>query len=60
MCKRHRANHIPYDRSTAFGSEYEKTTATLSLLNQSTYGAPHERGNGIPGEVVVCQEIVEV
>ena len=55
VCKRHGANG-----STAFGSEYEETTAILNLPNQSTSGTSHERSNSVPREVVICQEIVEV
>eukprot|EP00984_Skeletonema_dohrnii_P026615 scaffold15968_cov70-Skeletonema_dohrnii-CCMP3373.AAC.1 len=60
VCLRHGASRTPYDGSTAFGSEYEKTTATLSLPHQSTADASNERSAGIPGEVVICEQIVEV
>mmetsp|Transcript_20596 Transcript_20596/g.34880 ORF Transcript_20596/g.34880 Transcript_20596/m.34880 type:complete len:249 (-) Transcript_20596:225-971(-) len=60
VCWRHGASRTHCDGSTAFGSEYEKTTATLSLPNQSTAGASDESSTGVPGEVVICQEIVEV
>ena len=49
----------PCDESTTFGSEFEKTTAT-NLPHQSTGNALDERSTGVPGEVVICQEIVEV
>jgi len=60
VCERHGSSRTPCDGSTAFGSEYEKTTATLSLPNQSTAGASDESSTGVPGEVVICQEIEEV
>eukprot|EP00985_Skeletonema_marinoi_P032345 scaffold39112_cov153-Skeletonema_marinoi.AAC.2 len=49
-------------RSTAFGSEYEKTAATLTLPHQSIADASDsdERSIGVHEEVVICQEIVEV
>ena len=54
------AKRTPYDESTAFGSEYEKTTAT-DLPHPSPGNALDERSAiGVPGEVVICQEIVEV
>ena len=59
VCWRHGANRT-HDGSTAFGSEYEKTTATVTLPHQRTAGASDEVSAKIPGEVVICQEIVEV
>ena len=53
-----------HDESTAFGSEYEETTAAQTLPNQPVSRAV-VRGRGrrrsVPGEVtIVCQEIVKV
>ena len=60
VCRRQGAKRTPYDESTAFGSEYEKTTAT-DLPHPSPGNALDERSAiGVPGEVVICQEIVEV
>ena len=58
VCIKHAANRNPnYDESTAFGSELDKTTTA----DPSTTNALDERSNaGVPGEVVICQEIVEV
>ena len=43
VCWRHGANCTPYDGSTAFGSEYEKTTATLTLAISSLLTIPRKR-----------------
>ena len=59
MCKRHGAKVNPHDESTAFGLEYENTTVT-NLPHPNTVDALDERATGVPGEVVICQEIVEV
>ena len=61
VCKRHGAKRTPHDESTAFGSEYEKNTTATDLPHPSTTNALYERSNaGVPGEVVICQEILEV
>ena len=61
-CIRHGAYHNTSDQSTAFGSEYEKTTASHTPTSQSALGAVprgSERGS-VPEEVtILCQEIVE-
>ena len=63
LCRRHSAYRSTQDESTAFGSEYEKTTATQTSTNKCASGsAPRglERGS-VPEEVtILCQEIVEV
>jgi len=64
VCIRHGAHHNTQDESTAFGSEFEKTTVTQNLPNQraSTRAAiGGQEGRSVPGEVtIVCQEIVQV
>jgi hypothetical protein len=61
VCKRHGASRTLHDETTAFGSEFEKTTATLTTLNQYNPAASDERkSSGVPEDVVICQEIVEV
>ena len=60
VCCTHGARRTPNDESTAFESEFEKTTATLNLPHQSVDGALDERRTDVPGEVVICQEIVGV
>ena len=63
VCKRHGAYRNAQDESTAFGSEYERTTATQSLPNQRTSRSSlSESGRRIvPEEVtILCREIVEV
>ena len=63
VCKRHGAYHNTHDESTAFGSKYDETTATLTLPIQL---ASRATGRGleevhVPGEVtLLCQEIVGV
>ena len=57
VCWRHGANCNQYDESTAFGSEFEDTTANLNL---PTAGVLDERRTRVPGEVVICKEVVEV
>ena len=51
------------DESTAFGSEFEQTTATRSHPNDRA-SEPSVRGRdgeSVPGEVaILCQEIYEV
>ena len=60
VCWRHGAYRTPTDESTAFGSEFDKTTAA-DLPHQSTTDSLYERSTiGVPREVVVCREIVEV
>jgi len=64
LCRRHGAYRNTHDGSTAFGSEYEMTTATQTPPNQrasrdATRGG--EKETRVPGEVtILCQEIVEV
>jgi len=63
MCWRHGAYRNTHDASTAFGSEYEKTTATLTQTNQPDSRAANRGQEGIciPEEVtILCQQIVEV
>ena len=61
VCKRHGASCTLHDETTAFGSEFEKTTATLTIPNQNNPATADKRkSSGIPEEVVICQEIVEV
>ena len=64
LCYRHGAYQNTNDESTAFGSEFEKTTATatLSLPNEFASRPPIiGQGGSVPDEVaIVCQEIVEV
>ena len=59
---RHGANRNPYDESTAFGSEFDKTTATLPNQRTSSRAAVRgQEGSSVPGEVtILCREIVEV
>ena len=52
-----------YTRSTAFGSEYEKTTITQTQPKQHASRAviKGQEGSSVPGEVTIpFQEIVEV
>eukprot|EP00986_Skeletonema_menzelii_P004660 scaffold1620_cov124-Skeletonema_menzelii.AAC.8 len=57
VCWMHEAKRSSSDESTAFGSEFDMTTVPL----QSTTDSLHERSTiGVPREVVVCREIVEV
>ena len=63
VCWRHGAYRNAQDESTAFRSEYERTTATQTLPNQRTSRSSlSESGRrSVPGEVtILCQEIVEV
>ncbi len=63
VCRRHGAYHNTQGESTAFGSEYEMTTATQTLPNQrdSSAATTEVEGIGVPREVtIICQEIVEV
>ena len=60
VCRRHGAYRNAHDESTAFESKFDETTATRNLPHQSVDGALDERRTGVPGEVVICQEIVEV
>jgi hypothetical protein len=41
---------------SVFGSEYEKTTATLNLTNQSASSTSHERSISDPGVVVTVKK----
>ena len=52
-----------YTRSTAFGSEYEKTTVTQTQPKQHASRAviKGQEGSSVPGEVTIpFQDIVEV
>eukprot|EP00984_Skeletonema_dohrnii_P028984 scaffold19265_cov75-Skeletonema_dohrnii-CCMP3373.AAC.2 len=60
---RHGAYRNAQDESTAFGSKFDETTATLSQPNQlaSRTTIREEGGRNVPGEVaILCQEVVEV
>ena len=60
VCWRHGANRNANDESTAFGSEFEQTTAARTLPNDRATGPPIIE-QGVPGEVaILCQEIFEV
>ena len=61
VCRRHGAYRTPNDESTAFkSSEFDETTATLNLPHPNTVDALGRRSSSVPGEVVICREIVEV
>ena len=60
VCRRHGAYHTSNDVSTAFGTELDEPIAPFSLPNRGNYNASHEQGVGVPTEVLVTQEIVEV
>ena len=60
VCWKHGANRTPNDVSTAFGSDFEKTTTSFNLPNYRKSDATHNRSTGVPAEVVIPQEIVEV
>ena len=61
VCIKHGAKRTCYDESTAFGSEYEKDTAGTDPPHQNTADALDERSTStVPGEVLICQEVVEV
>jgi len=63
VCWRHGAYRNRHDESTAFGSEFEKTTATQTLPNHraSRAAVREQQGRSVPEEVtILCQEIVEV
>ena len=63
VCWRHGANRNTQDESTAFGSEFEMTTATqtISLHRASRAAIRGQEGSRVPDEVtVLCEEIVEV
>jgi hypothetical protein len=63
VCRRHGAYRNTLDESTAFGSEYERTTATQTLPNHraSRAAVREQQGRSVPEEVtILCQEIVEV
>ena len=57
---RHGAYRNAQDESTAFGSEFEKTTATQThRASRAAIGGQEE--SSVPGEVtILCEEIVEV
>ena len=61
---RHGAYRNTQDGSTAFGSEYEMTTATQTSPNQRTSSRvvvrEGQERSSVPEEVTICQEIVEV
>ncbi len=64
VCCRHGAKRNTYDESTAFGSEFDKTTATLTVANHQrtrSLFSMTRGGSSVPEEVtILCQEIVEV
>ena len=63
VCIRHGAYRNALDESTAFGSEYEKTTATKTLPNQraSRSSLRESERISVPEEVtILCQETAEV
>jgi len=63
LCMRHGAFRNTNDESTAFGSKFDETTATLSQPNQlaSRTTIREQGGRTVPGEVAfLCQEILEV
>ena len=64
VCWRHGASRNTHETSTVFGSEFEITTATKTLPNQTVSRVAvreGQEGSGIPREVaILCQEIVEV
>jgi len=61
---RHGAYRNTQNGSTAFGSEYEMTTATQTSPNQRTSSRvvvrEGQERSSVPEEVTICQEIVEV
>ena len=62
VCIRHGAYRASSnDESTAFGSGLEKTTVT-HISHQSAASAvdSDKKNAGVPGEVVICQEVVEL
>lgn len=63
VCWRHGANRITHNESTAFGSEFEKTTATRTSPNQRAPRAAAregQEGSRVPQEVaILCQDIIE-
>ena len=62
VCREHGAYRASSnDESTAFGSGLEKTTATHISHQSAASGVDSDkRGTGVPGEVVICQEVVEL
>ena len=64
VCKRHGAYRNANDESTAFGSEFEQTTAARSQTNERANESSimgQSVTKGVPGEVaILCQEILEV
>ena len=63
VCKRHGAHRNIQDESTAFGSEFEMTTATQTLPSQraSRAAVRGQEDSSVPGEVsVFSREIVQV
>ena len=63
VCGRHGA-YNSQDESTAFGSEYEKATATRALTNQQRASGAVLRSSerrSVPREVsILCQQVAEV
>jgi hypothetical protein len=59
VCWRHGANRASNDVSTAFGTEHDETAAPFSVTNHNS-NTLHEQSAGVPSEVLVTQEIVEV
>ena len=61
VCARHGAYRNRQDESTAFGSEFEKTTASQAPTNQRDSGAIPIGSGSVPGEVtILCQQVAEV
>ena len=66
VCIKHGAYRNTQDESTAFGSEFDMTTATQILTNQHASratGSEGQEASRIPKEqelAIRCQEIVEV
>ena len=61
VCIRHGANLASNDESTAFGSELEKNAA-CHISHQSAASAvdPDEKSTGVPGDVIICENIAEL
>ncbi len=63
VCWRHGAYRNAQEESTAFGSEYENTTATQKLPNQNSSRSTRRESEriSVPEEVtILCQETAEV
>ena len=62
VCIKHGAYRNTQEESTAFGSEFELTTATQTTPYRASRAAARgQEESTVPGEVtILCQEIVEV